>query len=63
AKALGPLPAIGLASNSRVDSTKARTELGWTPQGPALLDELVHGSYRRVWGPKGTTINPGQPTA
>lgn len=63
AQALGPLPAAGLGSNSRVDSTRARTELGWAPQGPALLDELVHGSYRRIWGPKGITVSPGQSTA
>ncbi|WP_327365432.1 NAD-dependent epimerase/dehydratase family protein [Streptomyces sp. NBC_01217] len=62
ARALGPVPAAGLGSNSRVDSAKARTELGWTPQGPPLLDELVHGSYRRIWGPKSVTITvaPGQ---
>nr|WP_168515496.1 NAD-dependent epimerase/dehydratase family protein [Streptomyces sp. S1D4-11]QIZ00681.1 NAD-dependent epimerase/dehydratase family protein [Streptomyces sp. S1D4-11] len=64
AQALGPLPAASyLGSNSRVDSTRARTELGWVPQGPPLLDELVHGSYRRIWGPKGITVTPGQPTA
>jgi hypothetical protein len=41
--------AAGMASNSRVDSTKARTELGWSPGGPSLLDDLSRGSYRRVW--------------
>jgi hypothetical protein len=34
----------------------ARTELGWVPQGQPLLDELVQGSYRRIWGPKGLTV-------
>ncbi|MFD3456219.1 NAD-dependent epimerase/dehydratase family protein [Streptomyces sp. NPDC058691] len=63
AQAVGPLPALGLSSNTRVDSAKARTELGWAPQGPSLLDELVHGSYRRIWGPKDITVTPGQPTA
>lgn len=44
---------VALSSNSRVDSSKARTELGWDPQGPSLRDELVHGSYRRLWAHKG----------
>lgn len=43
---------VALASNSRVDSSLANRELGWTPVGPALLDDLVHGSYRRLWGAK-----------
>ena len=58
AQALGPLPAQGLGSNSRVDSARARTELGWVPQGPPLLDELVQGSYRRIWGPQGRHRHP-----
>jgi nucleoside-diphosphate-sugar epimerase len=44
---------VALSSNSRVDSTLARSELGWDPQGPDLLDDLVSGSYRRVWAHKG----------
>jgi nucleoside-diphosphate-sugar epimerase len=48
-KAFGPRSAISMASNSRVDSTRARTELGWSAQGPSLMDDLVQGSYRRVW--------------
>ena len=48
-QAIGAMYAAGLASNSRVDSTKARSELGWSPQGPSLLDELARGSYWRVW--------------
>ncbi|MBM9468543.1 NAD-dependent epimerase/dehydratase family protein [Nakamurella leprariae] len=40
---------VALASNSRVDSAPAREELGWQPTGPALLDDLVRGSYRRLW--------------
>jgi len=43
---------VALASNSRVDSSLAREELGWTPVGPALLDDLVRGSYRRMWSHK-----------
>jgi nucleoside-diphosphate-sugar epimerase len=44
---------VALASNSRVDSTLARTELGWNPVGPTLLEDLVHGSYKRIWASKG----------
>jgi len=43
---------VALASNSRVDATRARTELGWNPLGPSLLDDLTRGSYRRVWSYK-----------
>lgn len=43
---------VALASNSRVDSALARADLGWTPVGPALLDDLVSGSYRRLWSYK-----------
>jgi nucleoside-diphosphate-sugar epimerase len=55
-RVLGPIWAMGMASNSRVDSSKARTELGWDPHGPALLDELTAGSYRRIWGAKDVTV-------
>jgi nucleoside-diphosphate-sugar epimerase len=48
-KAFGPRSAVSMASNSRVDSTRARTELGWSAQGPSLVDDLTQGSYRRVW--------------
>jgi len=34
------------ASNSRVSAHKARALLGWNPSGPALLDDIEHGSYR-----------------
>jgi nucleoside-diphosphate-sugar epimerase len=33
-------------SNSRVSALKARKMLGWAPKGPALLDDVEHGSYR-----------------
>jgi nucleoside-diphosphate-sugar epimerase len=32
------------ASNSRVRAVAARQTLGWTPRGPALLQEIEHGS-------------------
>ena len=48
-QAIGAMYAAGMASNSRVDSARARTELGWSPGGPSLLDDLARGSYRRLW--------------
>lgn len=44
---------VALSSNSRVDASKVRRELGWEPRGPELRHELVRGSYRRVWAHKG----------
>ena len=38
-----------VASNCRVDATKARIELGWRPKGPRLQDELREGSYALMW--------------
>jgi nucleoside-diphosphate-sugar epimerase len=32
-------------SNSRVRAVRARRELGWSPKGRALLDEIERGSY------------------
>lgn len=40
---------IALGSNSRVRATKARKMLGWHPTGPAVLDDIEHGSYRRAY--------------
>jgi nucleoside-diphosphate-sugar epimerase len=34
------------ALNSVVSGAKARRVLGWQPNGPTLMDELDHGSYR-----------------
>lgn len=44
---LGPL-ADALLLDARVDSARARHELGWRPSGPSLLDELTTGSYART---------------
>jgi hypothetical protein len=49
AQAFGPRSAVSMASTSRVGSARARTELGWSAQGPSLVDDLTQGSYRRVW--------------
>lgn len=41
---LGPL--AGMQTISAVASgAKARAELGWSPSGPPLLEDLAHGSY------------------
>ncbi len=56
---LGPVWAIGFAGNSRVDSAKARTELGWNPVGPDLIDDLTAGSYRHIWAAKDATVRVG----
>lgn len=44
---------VAIASNSRVDSAAARHDLGWEPVGPDIIEELVRGSYKRVWAFKG----------
>ncbi|HEX3498087.1 MAG TPA: NAD-dependent epimerase/dehydratase family protein [Stellaceae bacterium] len=36
------------ASNSRVRAVKARRALDWSPEGPPLLLDIEHGSYRRA---------------
>jgi nucleoside-diphosphate-sugar epimerase len=41
----GPAAITSYGSNSRVRSLKARKMLGWAPNGPALLDDIVSGSY------------------
>jgi nucleoside-diphosphate-sugar epimerase len=38
------------ASNSRVRAVKACRELDWSPEGPPLLLDIEHGSYRRTHG-------------
>ncbi len=42
---LGPW-AEGFSWNQRLDSTRARTELGWNPAAIGLIDDLTQGSYR-----------------
>lgn len=44
-KRLGAGYADGLILDQQASSEKARNELGWTPTGPSILDELSTGSY------------------
>ena len=37
-----------MGSNSRVRAVRARTELKWAPQQPALIDEIEHGCYAQM---------------
>jgi nucleoside-diphosphate-sugar epimerase len=45
---LGDYFAEVLLLDQRVDSTKARDELGWRPSRPALVEEFRDGSYRKI---------------
>lgn len=49
---------VALSSNSRVCSSRALDELGWTPRGPELLDDLELGSYKRRWSHSGEIRTP-----
>ncbi|MFI5775529.1 NAD-dependent epimerase/dehydratase family protein [Nocardia sp. NPDC051570] len=42
---LGPYLAEALLLDQQATAAKARTELGWAPSGPGLLEELEYGSY------------------
>jgi nucleoside-diphosphate-sugar epimerase len=47
--ALEVVPYIGwLQGNLRIDSTRARIELLWSPRGPGLTEDIEHGSYREI---------------
>lgn len=41
-----PFVALLLSLNFWLSSEKAKRELGWTPEGPSLLNDLRRGSYR-----------------
>jgi nucleoside-diphosphate-sugar epimerase len=43
-----PFLATLLSMNNQLSSDKARSELGWNPTRPSLLEDLVHGSYRQT---------------
>ena len=43
-EALGPF-ADALALSQRVSARKVREELGWSPEGPSVIQELLAGSY------------------
>lgn len=34
-----------MGSNSRVRAVRARKELGWAPEAPSLIDEIIRGCY------------------
>jgi nucleoside-diphosphate-sugar epimerase len=40
----------GLGGMVRVNARRAHTVLGWHPHGPALVDDIVFGSYRALIG-------------
>jgi len=44
---LGDYFAEVLLLDQGTDAAKARTELGWSPSHPTLVDEFRHGSYRK----------------
>ena len=44
---LGDYFADVLLLNQATSATKARTELGWSPNHPGMADEFRHGSYRK----------------
>lgn len=45
---LGDYFAEVLLLDQGTDAAKARAELDWRPSRPALVEELRHGSYRKV---------------
>jgi nucleoside-diphosphate-sugar epimerase len=50
-KALGPKAHSSFASNSRVRGKRSRAELGWTPKGIPVFEEIERGHYKRVHRP------------
>jgi nucleoside-diphosphate-sugar epimerase len=44
---LGDYFAEVLLLDQGTDAAKARTELGWSPSHPTLVDEFRHGSYHK----------------
>lgn len=46
AAALDPLTAMFLTVNNRLDTSRARQELGWEQRGyPSLVEDVARGSY------------------
>jgi len=39
----------GLAVNSRTRAVRTCEELGWVPKHLDVVDDILHGSYRRAW--------------
>ncbi len=44
---LGDYLAEVLLLDQGTPATRARTEIGWSPSHPSLVDEFLHGSYRK----------------
>ena len=42
----GPFMTGFFARNMRISSARAMSLLDWRPEGPSILDDLTHGSYR-----------------
>lgn len=47
-KALGPRAHTSFGSNSRVRGKRSRAELGWTPKGLPMFEEIERGYYKRL---------------
>lgn len=45
---------FSLGSNSRVRARRARRELGWSPRGPSVFEEIERGCYRLPDGATGS---------
>ncbi|KZL75077.1 nad dependent epimerase [Colletotrichum incanum] len=45
---MGPTVAFFLAAENRASGAKAKKELGWSPRGLGILEEISKGSYREV---------------
>ena len=41
---------FGMSANSRTRAERTTSELGWVPKHTDLIDDILHGSYRRVFG-------------
>lgn len=47
--AIQAIPPLGwLQGTIRIDFTQAWSVLGWSPQGPDVLDDIEHGTYRKL---------------
>lgn len=48
-EAIKLVPYLGwLQGSIRIDTSRARAELGWHPDQPGIVDDIEHGSYRKL---------------